>query len=378
MRELSVYIHIPFCVKKCDYCDFLSAPAGEEEKKRYVDRLLTQLKKEAEDYRDQTVVSVFFGGGTPSVLETADTVRIMETLKTHFTLSKEAEITSEVNPKTADYEKLRAYRETGFNRLSIGLQSAEEAELKRLGRIHDYADFLAVYEAARKADFRNINVDVMAALPGQSVDSYKSTLKRVAALSPEHISAYSLIVEEGTPFFERYGENGCKGGLPTEEEEREMYELTQEVLGTYGYHRYEISNYAKEGYECRHNTAYWIRQDYVGFGLGAASLIGQERFCNTREMKEYMAEDFAFEKQERQLLTEKDCMEEFMFLGLRLIRGVSKEEFFSRFGMSMDAVYGKVLEKLQAQGLLEEKDGQVFLTARGLDVSNYVFADFLL
>lgn len=378
MRELSVYIHIPFCVKKCYYCDFLSAPAGEEEKKRYVDRLLIQLKKEAEDYRDRTVVSVFFGGGTPSVLETADTARIMETLKDHFAISPEAEITSEVNPKTADYEKLRAYREMGFNRLSIGLQSTEEEELKGLGRIHDYSDFLSVYEAARRAGFRNINVDVMAALPGQSVESYRSTLKRVAALSPEHISAYSLIVEEGTPFFDWYGENGCKGGLPTEEEEREMYELTKAELEQYGYHRYEISNYAKAGYECRHNTAYWIRQDYIGFGLGAASLIGQERFCNTRKMEEYLAEDFAFEKQERQLLSQKDCMEEFMFLGLRLIRGVSKDAFFSRFQTAMDTVYGKALKKLREQGLLEDKDGQVFLTAKGLDVSNYVFAEFLL
>lgn len=376
MKKLSVYIHVPFCVRKCYYCDFLSAPANAQTKKNYVDRLLTEIEQEAENYRDFQVVSVFFGGGTPSILETKDTARIMSTIKACFCVSTDAEITSEINPGTADEEKLKEYKKMGFNRLSIGLQSTEEEELKKLGRIHDYRDFLVVYEAARKAGFENINVDVMAALPGQSVESYKRTLERVLSLSPEHISAYSLIVEEGTPFFEWYGEKGNPGLLPEEETEREMYEVTEQILGGKGYHRYEISNYAKEGFECRHNTAYWVRQDYVGFGTGAASLIGRERFQNKRNLSEYLEGDFT--KEERQILTKEECMEEFMFLGLRLVRGVSKGEFFANFGVSLEQVYGKVLEKTEQMGLLVNGKERVFLTKKGLDVSNFVMAEFLL
>lgn len=376
MERLSIYIHIPFCIRKCYYCDFLSAYGNAETKKAYVDRLLEELEQEAGNYRDYQVVSVFFGGGTPSVLEETDTARIMNAVKTHFCLNPDAEITGEVNPKTAEEEKLAAYRQMGFNRLSIGLQSAQDEELKKLGRIHDYKDFLVLYEGARKAGFQNINVDVMAALPGQSVESYKRTLEKVVSLSPEHISAYSLIVEEGTPFFEWYGEKGSPEELPDEEEEREMYVMTEELLGKEGYHRYEISNYAKDGFECIHNTAYWVRRDYAGFGLGAASLVKGERFRNKRNLEDYLRGDFT--KAERQLLTKEECMEEFMFLGLRLIRGVEKSAFLEQFGVALEQVYAGVLEKMEKQGLLVNGKERVFLTKRGLDVSNYVMAEFLL
>lgn len=368
MKKLSVYVHIPFCVKKCDYCDFLSAPADEDTKTKYVDRLLEEIEKEAENYREYEVVSVFFGGGTPSVLKKEDTVRIMSALQKHFNITETAEITSEVNPKTADYEKLKAYKEAGFNRLSIGLQSTEDEELKTLGRIHDYQDFLAIYEAAKKAGFQNINVDIMSTLPGQTLESYRKTLKRVMELAPQHISAYSLILEEGTPFFERYEETD-------EELDREMYVMTEEMLKSGGYHRYEISNYAKEGCECRHNKAYWERQDYVGFGIGAASLVQNVRFRNGQELKKYLAG--SFEKEEYSVLTTKECMEEFMFLGLRLTSGVSKTSFLEQFGVSMEQIYGEVLKKMEKQELVINKGDMVCLTKKGLDVSNYVMAEFL-
>jgi len=395
MKKLSVYVHIPFCVKKCDYCDFLSAPADENTKTEYVDRLLEEIEKEAENYRDYMVVSVFFGGGTPSVLKKEDTARIMSALREHYKIAETAEITSEVNPKTADDNKLKAYREMGFNRLSIGLQSADDKELKTLGRVHNYSDFLEVYKAARKAGFQNINIDIMSALPGQTPESYRKTVERVLKLQPEHISAYSLIIEEGTPFYSRYGEedelrkksgkscieeNGKQGSemlhLPDEEEEREMYMLTGELLENYGYHRYEISNYAKDNYECRHNKAYWERQDYVGFGIGAASLVQNVRFQNKRDIKGYLSGDF--EKEEVDTLTEKESMEEFMFLGLRLMCGVSKEQFLMQFGIPMEQVYDDVLNKMEKQGLLVNGNERVCLTGKGLDISNYVMAQFLL
>lgn len=368
MKKLSVYVHIPFCVKKCDYCDFLSAPADENTKTKYVDRLLEEIEKEAENYREYTVVSVFFGGGTPSVIKEEDTGRIMSALQKQFRIEKTAEITSEVNPKTADYEKLKSYRQMGFNRLSIGLQSTNDEELKTLGRIHGYNDFLAVYEAARKAGFNNINIDLMSTLPGQTLASYRKSVERVLELKPEHISAYSLILEEGTPFFERYDETD-------EELDREMYMLTEKLVKNGGYHRYEISNYAKEGYECRHNKAYWERQDYIGFGIGAASLVENMRFRNKPDLKAYIAGNL--EKEEYTRLTEKECMEEFMFLGLRLIRGVSKVKFLEQFGVEIEQVYGEILEKMEEQGLLLNGEKEVCLTEKGLDVSNYVMAEFL-
>lgn len=380
MKSLSIYIHIPFCIKKCFYCDFLSAPAQEDTKKKYVDRLLAEIESEAEKYKDYEVVSVFFGGGTPSVLKTEDTKRIMELLRQKFCLVEKAEITTEINPGTADDKKLQEYREMGFNRLSIGLQSAEEKELKVLGRIHDYRTFLAVYQSAVKAGFANINVDIMSALPGQSIESYQNTLEKVLELEPSHISAYSLIVEEGTPFFTWYAKEESKKGarppLPSEETEREMYAMTEKRLLKQGYHRYEISNYAKTGYECIHNTAYWTRQDYVGFGIGAASLVSGVRFQNKRDLHSYL--EGRYVKEEVTILTRKDAMEEFMFLGLRLVRGVSKQEFQQEFGKPFDTIYKKVLEKLKKQELIEEKEDRVFLTARGLDVSNYAMAEFLL
>lgn len=379
-KELELYVHIPFCVKKCSYCDFLSAPATEQTKEAYMAALFAEIGGRAKDYKDRIVTSVFIGGGTPSLLSGDSIRQLMEHIREGFRLAPDAEITMEVNPGTVTTEKLTAFYAAGINRLSIGMQSAQEQELKILGRIHDFDGFCQVYREAVEAGFTNINVDVMSGLPGQTLASYKDTLEKVLRLEPmpQHISAYSLIVEEETPF----AAMADRGELPLPEEdtERAMYEETIEVLAGYGFHRYEISNYALDGYECRHNVGYWIRRDYLGFGIGAASLIDNVRFQNGRDLNAYLAHPLAC-REEQQSLTTQEQMEETMFLGLRLIRGVSYPEFARCYGQTLEEVYGEVIARNEADGLLtvgeDETGRRLMLTGRGLDVSNYVMAQFL-
>ena len=375
-KKLELYLHIPFCLRKCDYCDFLSGPADEPVQEAYVRALVRELEGRRAEGDGYEVVSVFIGGGTPSVLAPEWTELLMKTLEECYALSRNAEVTMEVNPGTVDPEKLVRYRRAGINRLSIGLQSALDEELRRIGRIHSYGQFQEAYYGAREAGFTNINVDVMSALPGQGVEDYALTLKTVMGLTPppEHISAYSLIVEEGTVFAQL--DRAGKLNLPDEDSERRMYELTGELLAGAGYHRYEISNYAKRGYECRHNCGYWTRVDYLGFGTGAASLMENRRFSNGRGMEAYLENPLKV-RENVQELTIQDQMEEFMFLGLRLTDGVSKSEFYGKFGLPMEEVYGEVLKRNRRDGLLEEEGEFVRLTARGIDVSNYVMAQFL-
>ncbi len=277
-KPLELYIHIPFCIRKCAYCDFLSAPAAPEVQEAYVGQLLQEIaasKKLPEDYE---AVTVFFGGGTPGILKGELLCSILRALRDRFSVREDAEITVEANPGTVNRDKLVQYREAGVNRISLGLQSADNQELKLLGRIHTWEQFLESFQLARETGFRNINVDLMSALPGQTTESVHRTLERVLALSPEHISAYSLILEEGTPFYKRY--EGHPELLPSEEEERQMYYDTRDRLCACGYEHYEISNFAKPGYACRHNLGYWERTDYKGFGLGAASLLENVRYTN--------------------------------------------------------------------------------------------------
>lgn len=382
MKELEIYLHIPFCVKKCNYCDFLSAPAGEETRAAYVDALLEEIRgfDEPEDYE---VVTVFFGGGTPSILPGQAIFRIMEALREKFSFRKEAEITLEANPGTVDKEKLSFYKKAGINRLSFGLQSADAEELKKLGRIHTWEKFLESFQLAREAGFSNINVDLMSALPGQTKESWEKTLRQVLALQPEHISAYSLIIEEGTPFYQLYEKDVERRDageepelIPSEEEERAMYEATGRILKEQGYLHYEISNYAKPGCECRHNLGYWQRRDYLGFGLGASTLLNPVRYKNTEDLEAYLGGDFS--KKEFFVLTKDNQIEETMFLGLRVLEGVSKEQFREQFSCELRVVYRKELEKLEKEGLLEEEGDFVRLTSRGIDLSNPVLAEFLL
>lgn len=391
-RELELYFHIPFCVRKCLYCDFLSAPADEGTKERYMEALIRETRERAGDYRGYRVVSVFVGGGTPSTVPPKLLSELLETVRAGFELAEDAEITVEVNPGTVDGQMLRRYRQAGVNRLSIGLQSADRRELAVLGRIHTYGQFLGTYHTARKCGFSNINVDLMSALPGQTPEGWLDTLEKVLALEPppEHISAYSLIVEEGTPFYEMEQQGLLQ--LPDEECDRLMYEKTGELLERAGYRRYEISNYARPGYECCHNCGYWRRREYLGLGIGAASLIGNCRFRNGDSLEAYMDNPLGV-REEQQELTRQEQMEEFMFLGLRMTEGISVSEFQEIFGEDIEKVYGAVIEKNLAAGLLEYREDtsmgestqrrtemckrRVALTKRGLDVSNTVMAQFL-
>lgn len=397
MKSLGVYIHIPFCVRKCNYCDFLSAPATKEQIAAYVSALKREIESEAVQYRDYEVTTVFLGGGTPSLLETQQVTELLDVLKKEYVIGEHAEITIEMNPGTATKEKLQALRKAGINRLSIGLQSANDNELRMLGRIHGYEMFLDTFCNARVCGFDNINIDLMSGLPGQKVEDWVHTLQTIIDLKPEHISAYSLIIEEGTEIYqniERYP------ALPSEEDDRMMYHKTKELLSKHGYERYEISNYARTGYESRHNCVYWKRGDYVGFGLGASSMVANLRWKNTQELPEYMQvygqtvggertewiTEMAQEhidkvkniKQEQENLTRQDCMEEFMFLGLRMMQGVSKLDFFENFGISMQDVYGDVLQKWENQNMLYQDDKSVRLTEEGIDICNMIFSDFLL
>lgn len=364
MKALELYIHIPFCIRKCAYCDFLSAPADRSVQEAYVEQLLKEIQKSWEISGGYEVKTVFFGGGTPSIFPSDWLCRILTALGQVFAFSENTEVTVEANPGTVDEEKLAGYREAGVNRLSFGLQSADDRELKLLGRIHTWGQFLESYEAARRAGFRNINVDLMSALPGQTTESYRRTLGKVLALSPEHLSAYSLMIEEGTPFYERYREHPEL--LPSEEEERQMYYDTRELLTAHGYERYEISNYARPGYACRHNLGYWERTDYKGFGLGAASLLGNVRYTGQTALWEYLKGNMA---ETSEPLTEQAVREETFFLGLRKTEGVVPGGY--------RAHYEERIGRLKRQGLLEERDGRIRLTDRGIDVSNYVLAQFL-
>lgn len=364
-NSLGIYIHIPFCVKKCRYCDFLSGPAGKDVQKQYVDMLLEEIENNAELLKKSCTETVFFGGGTPSILEGKEICRIMEQLQKYANLSETAEISIEANPGTVTEEKLIQWKTAGINRISFGLQSADNEELKKLGRIHTWEEFEKNYEIARACGFKNINVDLMSALPGQTLQTWKKTMECVVALKPEHISAYSLIIEEGTPFYEAYIDHPEL--LPSEEEERNMYYETKHFLASKGYERYEISNYAQPGYECRHNLSYWERTDYLGLGLGAASLLGNIRKSNQTELSEYLKGNF---KGETEVLDDIAAMEEYFFLGLRKMDGIDWTVYRSH--------YENVVEKLIREGLLEEKNGKIRLTELGIDVSNQVLAEFLV
>lgn len=386
MKSLGVYIHIPFCVRKCLYCDFLSMPAPETMRARYVEALCAEIAAEAVRYRAYRVGTVFVGGGTPSVLSAAQLTDIFSCLRAHYAVEPAAEITVEINPGTVTEEKLAACRNAGVTRISLGLQSADNGELQRIGRVHTWEDFLEAYRMCAAAGFDNINVDLMSALPGQTRQSWRRTLQAAVSLrpAPAHISAYSLIVEEGTPFYELYGPDGdmrAAAGicpLPDEDTDRAMYADTGRLLRAAGYERYEFSNYAQPGRACRHNCMYWRRGDYAGFGLGAASMTENRRWSNVRDMAAYLLLPADGKKTQVHRLSLPEQMEETMFLGLRMTQGVSRERFAQTFDREMDAVYGAVLERYAAMGLLESCGGQVRLTERGIDVSNRVLADFLL
>ena len=381
MRQpISLYLHIPFCVKKCHYCDFLSFPGCSLSRQaEYVDAMIQEIHAYREAAEDYEVKTIFLGGGTPSLLEKELVERLFHELYSVWRAAPETEITIEANPGTLSREKLIGYHMIGINRLSLGLQSTIAQELATIGRIHNYEQFLANYYLAREAGFDNINIDIMSALPGQTLISYGKTLERILKLQPEHISSYSLILEEGTDFWENAE---IERALPSEQTERIMYHYTKKCLQNAGYERYEISNYAKPGYACLHNQVYWTGGEYLGLGLGAASYWKGTRFSNTPDMEEYMENcsraRITENRKEIVTATQKSRMEEYMFLGLRMIRGVSIREFERRFGIPMNRIYGTVIRSYIGQGLLKIEQDRLMLTERGIDVSNSVMADFLL
>lgn len=345
--------------------------------------------------KNYQVSSVYIGGGTPSSIDEQWIAALMEGVFDCFNVLPDAEISIECNPGTLSREKLLAYRDAGINRLSIGLQSANNDELKLLGRIHTFEQFVTNYEVARNVGFKNINVDLMYGLPGQSASQYMATVNKIIRLHPDHISAYSLIVEKGTPFYEKYKfdmvrqEAGMRTEfLPNEDELYDMEKAGQKAFMDAGYRQYETSNYAKRGMECRHNIGYWTRADYLGLGIGAASLISNVRYINTSDMDEYLSRcrhihdvgDDIFKANlhvAADVIDKKGQMEEFMFLGLRMNDGVTREDFERAFGISIDAIYKDTIDSLKKQELLVVKAGHIYLSERGKDVANYVMAQFL-
>ena len=376
-KDLGLYIHIPFCIKKCAYCDFLSWSGDKDQKEEYVRDLEQEIRSYKTFAADYQVSTVYFGGGTPSILETGQIERIMGALRQTFRIEKKAEITLEMNPGTARKEKLKVYRQLGINRLSIGIQSVKNENLKLLGRIHTYEDFLESYHMAREAGFDNISGDLISSLPGQTLEEWKEELKILIRTPLEHLSVYQLIIEEGTEFYERYGEH--EELLPDEETSREIYLWTGEYLENQGFRQYEISNYARAGKESRHNLRYWERKDYLGLGLGAASMIRNMRMSNTRDWEKYRTgcRDPRKIREEVEFLEEPRQIEEFMFLGLRKTRGVSRKEFRRTFGKDLDLIYEKTLKKYLENGMLQESGDRIFLSEEGILLSNQIFADFL-
>ncbi len=404
---MELYIHIPFCVKKCRYCDFLSFAGKEACFKDYITALCAELDSYRPLIAERGLETIFIGGGTPSILPVSLTEELLSCVDRLIAESGTApsEYTIECNPGTLDREKLQLFKRHGINRLSIGLQSANDAELKLLGRIHDFKCFLDNYRLARAEGFDNINIDLISALPGQTAASWEKTLRTVAELDPEHISAYSLIIEPGTPFYEIYG-NGqddseeCgktdgkgTGGkaaenmppLPDEDEERRIYRMTASILSEYGYYRYEISNYSKPGRESRHNLGYWTGADYIGAGLGASSylsehdadgrLLSGRRFKNTGDPAAYLAGKRDGTEEEK--LTREDLIGEYIMLHLRLTKGFSEEDFSRLFGQSSDEMFGDIIKKYTGMGLMKREGGYVRLTESGLDVSNSIMAEFI-
>ncbi|MBR3771590.1 MAG: oxygen-independent coproporphyrinogen III oxidase [Clostridium sp.] len=381
MNELALYIHIPFCKQKCLYCDFLSGPSNLDKVDTYIEALSKEMHSHKELIAKYQVRSIFLGGGTPSILNTAQITKVMESIYsiTKKVLLPTAEITIETNPGTLTKEKMETYQRLGINRISMGLQSTHNDELKALGRIHTYEEFLEGYQLARQAGFTNINIDLMSGLPHQTPERFETTLNRIIALSPEHISAYSLIIEEGTRFYELYGSEKGSKLLPNEEQDRYMYHKTKELLANAGYHRYEISNYAKPGKESIHNKSYWTGIDYLGLGLGSSSLIKNRRYRNEEKMTYYLTKLQTGQPimNLEETLSIQDQIEEFMILGLRLTQGIRLCEFQTRFGKPIIDYYKQEIEYLTRLGMLTNQNGYLALTESAVDVSNEILTYFL-
>ncbi len=374
---LGIYIHIPFCIKKCSYCDFLSMQADDLLARDYISAVIKEIELIKDLYKDYFVKTIFIGGGTPSSIKESFITKILDTIYKNFNMDL-LEVSIEVNPGTVNKEKLTEYKKSGINRLSIGLQTANNDELKLLSRIHTFEDFLQTYSLAIDVGFSNINVDLMSALPNQTINSWIDTLNKIVNLKPQHISAYSLIIEENTPFHNQFLNNQLN--LPNEDMEREIYYKTNEILSQHGYFRYEISNYSKPDYKCIHNLSYWERANYLGIGLNSSSLIDNYRFKNIDNISKYIEKASKMESviTDKNKLTIKEQMEEFVFLGLRITEGISKLNFKKIFNKDIVDVYEKPITNLIKNNLLIDSGDKLKLTHRGIDISNYCLSEFLI
>lgn len=377
MEPYSLYIHIPFCERKCIYCDFLSFATTEEIKENYIKSLQFEMQAYSGRMRNQ-IDTIYIGGGTPSILDANLLTEILGAAHRFFYIKNDAEITIEINPGTMDASKLRWLRNSKINRVSLGLQSTHDYQLKNLSRIHNYDEFLSTYYNLRGAGIENINVDLMFGLPWQSVDEFKEDIQRVLELDPEHISVYSLIVEEGTPLEKMYDEGRLV--LTDEKTNRKMYEIAVETFKNHGYQHYEISNFAKHGKECKHNIGYWSDKNYIGVGLGASSYIHGTRYKNITDIEEYIqaSGDIDRLRKVEQEPSKARRLEEFFFLGLRKIDGISVEEINKIFSEPLENEYKDIVYSLIYDGLLELTGNTLKLTKKGVNLSNYVLAQFLL
>ena len=383
MKNLGIYVHIPFCAKKCSYCDFISFA----NKKEYIEEYINALIKEIENNQFNNkfkngvyrVDTIYIGGGTPSFIDAKYIKKILNVIKNNFTIKNDVEITIEVNPGTVDEKKLKMYKEVGINRISIGLQSTNDKILNQIGRIHCYEQFLENYNLARKNGFKNINVDLMLALPNQKIKDLKESIDTVIKLKPEHISVYSLILEEETPLNKLYEENKIQ--LPSDEEERKMYWMVKEKLEENGYIHYEISNFAKEGYESKHNLNCWNQNEYLGFGLAAHSYINSKRYCNISNLEKYLENINKDKIKENikicEIQNEEDKKNEYMMLALRKIQGVDINAFKNKFVDNPIFIYRNKLAKLTKEGLVEVDFNTIKLTSKGLDLANIVWEEFV-
>lgn len=377
MDKISLYIHIPFCAQKCLYCDFPSFARKDHLRKAYIEALNKEIISLREKHNNLEINTIFIGGGTPSVLEAHELECLLKEVA-KLNMAKDVEYSMECNPGNLTEEKLEVMKKYGVNRISMGLQAKQDNLLKGLGRIHNYKTFKENFLLAKKVGFNNINVDLMFGLPNQRLNEWEETLREIISLEPAHISAYSLIIEEGTAFYNLYENDKLK--LPTEEEERKMYHLAKKILEENGFNQYEISNYAKEGKECRHNLAYWNMDNWIGVGSAAASYINGKRIKNINSVEEYINSINEKGEAVEEIInnSKNDNMEEFMFMGLRKINGIDENEFKKRFSMNINDVYGEILNKYIGEGLLIRESGRIFLSEKGIEISNIIMADFLL
>lgn len=381
MKNLGIYIHIPFCKKKCDYCDFVSYTQNEEIQNKYVDCLLKTIEQVTSKLKldDYIVNTIYFGGGTPSYINSKNIIEIMKKIQSKFQIAENPEITIEINPGTISEDKLLDYKNCSINRISIGCQAIQENLLKMLGRIHNYEEFLNTYKLVQKTGFENINVDLMLGLPNQTLEDIENSVKEILKLNPNHLSVYSLIIEEGTEIEKRVSKGELI--LPEEDIERKMYKKVKEILESRNYIHYEISNFAKKGFESKHNMACWNQEEYLGFGLASHSYFNNKRFSNIEKIDEFIS-NIENEKYDKNIIihemqSEEEKKKEYMLLGLRKLAGVSISEFEQKFRINPLFYFRFEISKLEEQGFIEVDLDNIKLTNKGLDFANLVWEEFV-